>query len=291
MDYSLPCSSVHGIFQARVLEWAAISFSRGSSRLRDWSWVSRIVGRCLTIIQFQLLQHYWLGHRLGLPWYWMACLENEQRSFCRFWACTWVLHFGLFVDYEGYSISSKGFLPTVVDIMVIWIKFAHSSPFSSLIPKMSVLSLLFDHFQFAFIHGPNIPDSYAVLLFTASDFTSITSHIHNWALFLFWLHLFILLELFFHLSPVAYWAYTNLDMIFQYRIFLPFHTVYGFLKARILKWFAILFSSVKGWACWGMPWKNATDKFQRLAKLPGTDPLQPGPSRYRHGALGHHRPL
>ena len=33
------------------------------------------------------------------------------------------------VDYEGYSISSKRFLPTVVDIMVIWIKFARSSPF------------------------------------------------------------------------------------------------------------------------------------------------------------------
>ena len=36
---------------------------------------------------------------------------------------------GSFVDYEGYSISSKGFLPTVVHIMIIWIKFAHSSPF------------------------------------------------------------------------------------------------------------------------------------------------------------------
>ena len=35
-----------------------------------------------------------------------------------------------FVDYEGYSISSKGFLPTAVDIIVIRIKFAHSSPFS-----------------------------------------------------------------------------------------------------------------------------------------------------------------
>ena len=31
------------------------------------------------------------------------------------------LHFGFFVDSRGYSISSKGFLPTVVDIMVIWI--------------------------------------------------------------------------------------------------------------------------------------------------------------------------
>ena len=34
----------------------------------------------------------------------------------------------LFVDYNGYSISSKGFLPQVVDIMVIWVKFTHSSP-------------------------------------------------------------------------------------------------------------------------------------------------------------------
>ena len=33
-----------------------------------------------------------------------------------------------FVDYDGYSISSKGILPTVVDIMVIWVKFTHSSP-------------------------------------------------------------------------------------------------------------------------------------------------------------------
>ena len=48
MDCSLPGSSVHGIFQARVLEWVAISFSRWSSWPRDWTWVSRIVGRCFT---------------------------------------------------------------------------------------------------------------------------------------------------------------------------------------------------------------------------------------------------
>ena len=37
--------------------------------------------------------------------------------------------FHTLVDYDGYSISSKGFLPTVVDLMVIWVKFIHSSPF------------------------------------------------------------------------------------------------------------------------------------------------------------------
>ena len=35
MDRGLPGSSVHGILQARILEWVAISFSRGSSQLRD----------------------------------------------------------------------------------------------------------------------------------------------------------------------------------------------------------------------------------------------------------------
>ena len=47
-------------------------------------------------IQLQLIQHYWLGHSLGLLWYWMVCLGNEQRLFCHFWDCIQVLHFGLF---------------------------------------------------------------------------------------------------------------------------------------------------------------------------------------------------
>ena len=45
MDCSLSGSSVHGIFQARVLEWIAISFSRGPSRPRNRTRVSRIAGR------------------------------------------------------------------------------------------------------------------------------------------------------------------------------------------------------------------------------------------------------
>ena len=49
MDCSLQCSSIHGIFQARVLEWVAICFSRGSSWPRDWILISCIVGRCFTI--------------------------------------------------------------------------------------------------------------------------------------------------------------------------------------------------------------------------------------------------
>ena len=37
MDFGLPDTSVHGISQARILEWSAISFSRGSFWLRDWT--------------------------------------------------------------------------------------------------------------------------------------------------------------------------------------------------------------------------------------------------------------
>jgi len=48
MDCSPPGPSVHEIFQARILEWVAISFSRGSSQLRDRTWVSCTAGRFLT---------------------------------------------------------------------------------------------------------------------------------------------------------------------------------------------------------------------------------------------------
>ena len=53
MDCSLPGSSIHGIFQARILEWVAISFCKGSSWPRDRTQVSRIAGRYFTFIAVQ----------------------------------------------------------------------------------------------------------------------------------------------------------------------------------------------------------------------------------------------
>ena len=52
MDCSRPGSSVCGIFRARILEWLAISFSRGSSQPRDWTLISFIwciAGRIFTV--------------------------------------------------------------------------------------------------------------------------------------------------------------------------------------------------------------------------------------------------
>ena len=49
MDCGPPGSSVHGISQARIMEWVAISFSRVSSRPRDQTWVSCIAGKFFTL--------------------------------------------------------------------------------------------------------------------------------------------------------------------------------------------------------------------------------------------------
>ena len=51
MSCNLPGSSVHGISQATVLEWIAISFSRGPFQPRDRTQVSHIVDRCLTVLE------------------------------------------------------------------------------------------------------------------------------------------------------------------------------------------------------------------------------------------------
>ena len=80
-------------------------------------------------------------------------------------------------------------------------------------------------------------------LLTASDLAFITSHIHNWVLFLLWVHVFVLSEV---ISPLIsnciLGTYRPGEFIFQCPIFVPFHTVHGVLKVGILKWFAIPFS-------------------------------------------------
>jgi len=66
----------------------------------------------------------------------MVCLGNELRSFWHFWDCIQVLYLRLFCWLWGL-LHSKGFLPTVADIMVIWIKFAHSHPFYFSSPQLA----------------------------------------------------------------------------------------------------------------------------------------------------------
>ena len=56
MDYT-----IHGILQARILEWVAFPFSRGPSQARDQTQVSCIAGRFFTIWATREAQEYWIG--------------------------------------------------------------------------------------------------------------------------------------------------------------------------------------------------------------------------------------
>ena len=70
----------------------------------------------------------------------MVALERNRDHSVIFIIATKYCTLDSFCDYEGYSIFSQGFLPSIVDTVVIWIKFTHSSPFNSLIPKMSMFT-------------------------------------------------------------------------------------------------------------------------------------------------------
>ena len=88
------------------------------------------------------------------------------------------------------------------------------------------------------------PGYFAIMFFIVLHFTSITSHIHNWVLFSLWLHLFIVSGIISpHFSKSILGIYQPGEYIFQCHIFLPFHSVHGVLKATILKWLVIPFSS------------------------------------------------
>ena len=69
MDYT-----VHGILQARILEWVALPFSRGSPQPRDRTQVSRIAGRFFTSWATREAQEYWSGEVIsGTWWFALVC--------------------------------------------------------------------------------------------------------------------------------------------------------------------------------------------------------------------------
>ena len=88
IDRNLPDSSVHGISQARMLEWVAVSSSRGSSWTRDQTWVSHIADRFFTAQPsgkpiLKQLEYQILGLHITIGWLW------------EFW--DFVIHLGLFM--------------------------------------------------------------------------------------------------------------------------------------------------------------------------------------------------
>ena len=83
LDCSPPGSSVLGILQARILEWVAIPFTRGSSQPRDWAWVSCIAGRLFTI--WATREELWLCFSLLT----LSSSKIGGSSFPVFWSLWW----------------------------------------------------------------------------------------------------------------------------------------------------------------------------------------------------------
>ena len=120
-----------------------------------------------------------------------------------------------FVDHDSYSISSKGFLPTVVDIMVIWVKFTIPVYFSSLIPRMltftlAISCLITSNLTWFMDLTFQVPMQYCFLqhwTLLVSPVTSTTVHFF----FCFGSIPSFFLELFLHWSPVMiYWLCQSL---------------------------------------------------------------------------------
>ena len=159
---SPPRSRIPGILQARILEWVAISFSN------EWKWkvkvksVSRVqllatpwtAAHQAPLSMGFSRQEYWSGVPLPFPWVFIEpfnfsffsvtgwgidldycdikcsfALETNRDHSVIFEIASKYCISDSFVDRDGSSISSTGFLPTVVDIMVIWVKFTHFTPF------------------------------------------------------------------------------------------------------------------------------------------------------------------
>ena len=118
MDYSLPGPSIHGILQARILEWVAISFSRGSSRSRDRTWVSHIAGRCFNLwttrgalVYSKWLTFIWLMNSKSIKWVtlWRVTRKSGRkdklgrRGICK----TLVVKGALYADSHQVPFSQK----------------------------------------------------------------------------------------------------------------------------------------------------------------------------------------
>ena len=174
-------------------------------------------------------------HRVTKSWTWLSDRTELNRIL------------DSFVDYDGYSISSKGLLPTLVDTMVIWVKFTLPVHFSSLIPRMPTFTL-----AISCLTTSNLPRFMYLTFQVPLQYCSYSVRpcfhhgSHPQLDFIFALSL----------SLHSFWSYFSTDL--QYHIghlltrgvhlsvsyLLPFHTVYGVFKAR--NWSGLPFPSPVG---------------------------------------------
>ena len=109
MDCSQPGSFLHGVFQARILEWVATAFSRGSSQPRDWTWVLCTAGRIFTIWTTKEAEEIFIV----FEWYFTeyTVLDCQVFFFLPFSTLTMLYHFLPFILSSGKSAVIWIFVP------------------------------------------------------------------------------------------------------------------------------------------------------------------------------------
>ena len=103
VDCRLPAFSVHGVFQARILEWVASSFSRRSSWPRDWTHVSCTTGRFFT------------SEPSGKSHRWLYICPNPHNVQSQEWTQMWTTDFGWWPVNAGSSVVTDVQLVGVVE--------------------------------------------------------------------------------------------------------------------------------------------------------------------------------
>ena len=113
MDCSPPGSSVHGVLQAKILEWAAVPFSRGSSWPRDQTQVSCTECRFFTIwdtggAPSKNLFQVALGSSGCFPF--ISMVLFEVFPYCQHWKFKLLVRWDSFIHFRGQLRHKKGFL-------------------------------------------------------------------------------------------------------------------------------------------------------------------------------------
>ena len=109
MDCSPPGFSVHGILQARILEWVAIYFSKGSSRPKDWTWTSCIAGRFFTIwATRETLNFYILTFYIKLIYILKKKSVSEALSLRVGAQSDWYVGWGDFLEWWSSFLAARG---------------------------------------------------------------------------------------------------------------------------------------------------------------------------------------
>ena len=120
MDCSPPGSSVHGILQARILEWVAISFSRGSSPPRDQTQVSRSISNSRSLLKLTSIESVMPSSHLIL--YYLLLLLPPILPSIRVFSNESVLSIRWPKDWSlGFSISPSNEHPGLISFWMGWL--------------------------------------------------------------------------------------------------------------------------------------------------------------------------